>query len=163
MTATHPENRPSAIRTLEKTGNHQAACHLAIEWAKECPHDINAQITAAYACDRNGLENEAVRHYEQAWTLGVPDSEKPGFMLGFGSTLRNVGRADEAVEILSRACAEYPHDLSLRAFLSLALHSAGETGKALGTMLETALSAARPGAFGPYARALKEYKAELVD
>lgn len=133
----------------------------AIAWAKECPDDIDALIAAAYSCDRNGFEQEAVIYYEQAWALGVPDSIRPGFMLGFGSTLRNVGRTDEAVEMLSKACADYPHDLALRAFLSLALHSDGKTEKALGEMLGVALQAARPDAFGPYARALDEYKKEF--
>src|SRR5262245_51110787 len=99
-------------------------------------------MAAAYACDRIGLERDAIVHYERAWHLGVPAAERPGFLVGFGSTLRNVGRAEDAVARLAEATIEYPDDPSLRAFLALALHSTGQSALALATMLEAALAAA---------------------
>jgi Flp pilus assembly protein TadD len=136
----------------------------AVAAARANPQDVRAVMAAAYACDRIGLEQEAIEYYERAWELGVPTAERPGFLVGFGSTLRNVGRAEEAVARLAEATAEFPDDASLRAFLALALHSAGHATLALATMLEAALAAAaRPDGFGPYARALTSYQRELLD
>jgi hypothetical protein len=107
------------------------------------------------------LEHDAVNYYERAWALGVPPADLPTFLLGFGSTLRNVGRAEETVARLTEATVEYPDNAALRAFLALALHSAGRTDLALAAMLQVALQVTRPHGFGPYSRALAEYQAEL--
>lgn len=135
----------------------------AIAAAKRRPNDVRAQMDAAYACDRAGNEREAVVYYERAWAMGVPEGEREDFLVGFGSTLRNVGRADEAVVHLGEAVAAHPENAALRAFLALALFSAGHPRLAMATLLETALSASRPGAFHGYERALSSYQAELVD
>jgi tetratricopeptide (TPR) repeat protein len=127
------------------------------------PDDVEAQIACAYAHDRVGLEAEAVRYYERAWALGVPEPGRRGFIVGFGSTLRNVGRADEAVALLADAVQAYPDYPALHAFLSLALFSAGHPRAALATMLGCALDAARPGAFDRFDRALTEYYRELLE
>jgi tetratricopeptide (TPR) repeat protein len=134
-----------------------------LDRASANPQDLRAAMAAAYACDRRGLEHDAIVHYERAWQLGVPAAERPGFLVGFGSTLRNVGRAEDAVARLTEATAEYPDDAALRAFLALALHSTGQSSLALATMLEAALTAARPDGFGRYQRALREYQRELLD
>jgi tetratricopeptide (TPR) repeat protein len=124
--------------------------------------EVDDEIAAAYACDRAGREREAIVHYDRAWALGVPEAERPGFLVGYGSTLRNVGRADDAVALLSEAVQHYPDQAALRAFLSLALFSAGHPRAALAAMLGVALDVARPGALGGYEPALNEYHQDLL-
>lgn len=126
------------------------------------PADVEAQIAAAYACDAEGLEAEAVRYYERAWALGVPEDQRRRFLVGFGSTLRNVGRADEAVALLADAIQSYPDYAPLQAFLALALFASGHPRAALAAMLGAALDVAAPGAFDGYERALTEYHQELL-
>lgn len=130
--------------------------------AKAAPDDVEAQIEAAYACDREGDERTAIRYYDRAWALGVPEARRPRFLVGYGSTLRNVGRADDAVAILAEAAAAYPDHAALRAFLALALHSAGHPRAALATMLGVVLDTAAAGALDGYERALNEYHRELL-
>lgn len=156
------EDALTAIAALEAAGDHGAAHVRAVELALGHRDDVRAQLAAAYACDRIGREHEAVTYYDRAWQLGIPTDERPRFFVGYGSTLRNVGRIDEAVSRLTEATLEYPADLALLAFLALAQHSAGRFALSLSTLLEAALRAARPGSFGPYARALAEYQAELA-
>jgi len=151
------------IEAARASGDHPTAHARAIALAREFPQDVRAAMAAAYACDRIGLEHDAIVHYERAYALGVTGPERPGFLVGLGSTLRNVGRAEDAVARLAEATAEFPDDAALRAFLALALHSAGHPTLALATMLEAALAAARPDGFGRYDRALVEYQRELVD
>lgn len=125
------------------------------------PEDVTAQIAAAYACDRNDDEPNAILYYDAAWDLGVPDQERRRFMVGYGSTLRNVGRHAESIAILCQAISESPGYAPNRAFLALSLHSAGDHAEGLATAL-TALIEAAPEALDGYDRALSEYRDLLV-
>jgi tetratricopeptide (TPR) repeat protein len=120
-------------------------------------------IAKAYEHDREGREREAIKCYDQAWRAGVPEAQRARFLVGYGSTLRNVGRAEEAVAILGEAVAAYPGYPALVAFLALALADAGHPKAALATMLGCALDAATPGVFDGYERALGEYHRELLE
>lgn len=124
---------------------------------------VDDLIASAYAHDRVGDERAAIRFYDAAYKLGVPDDKRKRFLVGYGSTLRNVGRADEAVAILAQAIVDYPDYPAFTAFLALALADAGHPKAALATMLGCALDASRPDVFDGYERALGEYHRELLD
>ena len=125
--------------------------------------NVRELLDAAYAHDRVGDERGAIKFYDAAYRAGVPEAERRKFLVGYGSTLRNVGRAEEAVAILAQAVADDPAYPAFAAFLALALADAGHPKAALAAMLGCALDAARPGAFDGYERALGEYHAELLD
>lgn len=115
----------------------------------------------ARALDRAGREEEAVVHYDAAWRLGgpPPEEDRAGFLLGYGSTLRNVGRLDESLAVLDAAVAEFPDDQALRCFRALALHSLGRHPEAMAAMLDVALGLrAGSPSISRYARALGEYR-----
>jgi tetratricopeptide (TPR) repeat protein len=124
---------------------------------------IDELIAAAYAHDREGDEHGAIRYYDAAYRLGVPEDRRKRFLVGYGSTLRNVGRAEEAVAILAQAVVDYPDYPAFSAFLALALADAGHPKAALATMLGCALDASSPGAFDGYERALSEYHQLLLE
>lgn len=131
--------------------------------AERAPDDVDAQVRAAYACDRNGDEARAVTFYDAAWRLGVTGTERSGFLLGYGSTLKNVGRLDESETILRLAIAEAPDDRALRLFLALTLHAAARHDEALASALEVGLMLA-PAApdIARFERALSEYRDILL-
>jgi hypothetical protein len=118
-------------------------------------------MAAAYALDKAGDERGAVKHYDAAWALGVPADEEKQFLVGYGSTLRNVGRAEEAVAILAAAVEKHPDYPALAAFLALALIDAGFPRPALATMLGVVLDV-HAGRLDGYDRALGEYQRELL-
>lgn len=124
---------------------------------------VDELIAKAYEADREGREREAIRYYDEAWKLGVPEDKRRRFLVGYGSTLRNVGRPDDAVAILGEAIAADPEYPAYVAFLALALLDAGHPKAALATMLGCALDAARSGAFDGYERALGEYHRLLLE
>jgi hypothetical protein len=117
-------------------------------------------IAAAYACDAEGRETDAVVHYDAAWRLGVPAEGRAQFLLGYGSTLRNVGRLDDSLAILRAATAEFPDDQAMRVFLALTLHSTGAHSEALATMFDVALALADP-TITKFRRSIGEYREEL--
>lgn len=151
------------IRALREAGRHAEHVSAARAHVAEHPDDVRAQIEAAYGNDRAGDERTAIVHYEAAYRLGVPAELRRRFFVGFGSTLRNVGRAEDAVNVLAQAVDDAPHYPALAAFLALALADAGHPKAALATMLGVALDAARDGAFDGYERALGEYHRELLE
>jgi tetratricopeptide (TPR) repeat protein len=122
---------------------------------------VQDDIARAYALDREGREHDAIRYYERAWQQGIPDDERRHFIVGFGSTLRNVGRADEAVALLADAVNDDPLYAPYSAFLGLALLAAGNAAAAVATMLGIVFDHA-PDALDTYGRALNEYHQELL-
>ena len=151
------------LRALREAGRHAEHVVAARAFVVDHPDDVNAQIEAAYGNDRAGDERTAIVHYEAAYRLGVPAELRRRFLVGFGSTLRNVGRAEDAVNVLSIAVEEDPHYPAYTAFLALALADAGHAKAALATLLGCALDAAHDGAFDGYERALGEYHRELLE
>ena len=154
------------VRALREAGRHAEHGTAAQVLVVAHPDDAEAQLEAAFAHDRAGREQEAIRHYEQASLLGVPAALMRAFAVGYGSTLRNVGRADDAVGVLGQAIAGDPAYAPYAAFLGLALLDAGHPRLAVATLLGCALEVARPD--GPdrladYARALGAYQRELLE
>ena len=141
-------------RALRVAGLHAEHLVAAKAVVAAHPDDVDALIEAAYGHDHANLEREAIRYYEAAYRIGVPAALRRSFLVGFGSTLRNVGRAEEAVVVLAQAVADDPDYPAFSAFLALALASAGHPRAALAAMLGCAIDAARPGVFDGYERAL---------
>lgn len=123
---------------------------------------VDELIAEAYRLDREGNERAAIRYYDEAYRLGVPADQRRRFLVGYGSTLRNVKRVDDAVGILAQALADDPAYAAYAPFLALALLDAGHPRAALATMLGSLLDVARPGALDGYERALGEYHQELL-
>lgn len=150
------------VRALWDAGRYDEHLAAARALVADEPDSVHAQIEAAFAHDRLGREHDAIRHYDAAFALGVPADRRRHFLVGYGSTLRNVGRADDAVGVLGQAVAEDPAYPAFAAFLALALLDAGHPRAAVATLLGCALDAARPDAFDRYRRALAAYHHELV-
>jgi tetratricopeptide (TPR) repeat protein len=106
----------------------------------EHPSSGLALYHCARAHDYAGEPDRAAPLYERAFAAGLPDFELRRGLTSYGSTLRNLGRAGEAVEVLERARERFPKDALLRCYLALALHTAGREADALATMLDLALA-----------------------
>lgn len=129
--------------------------------APSAPHPALGLFELASAHDGAGLESEAAALYEQAAAEGLaeidPDLDAHR-QIQHASTLRNLGRLDEALAML-RAAPEHPEVGAARdAFIALTLHDAGRHAEALRVALE-ALVPTMP----MYRRALTGYAAMLTD
>ena len=114
------------------------------------------ELEQAVACDREGLEAEAIPHYERAIAAGLEDEQLAKAMLGLGSSLRNVERFEESVTVLEDAVRRFPDHQALPVFLSFSLWSAGRVDEAL------ALLARRLGDGSGYERAIGEYADDIA-
>jgi tetratricopeptide (TPR) repeat protein len=127
------------------------------------PADARALFEYAGALDFADREAEAAPVYEQAFSAGLDGDDLRRGLIQYGSTLRNLGRFDEAVSVLRRADEQFPGHDSVAAFLALALTSAGRCHEAVARLLNLALDRVGGEDLGQYQWALRQYAADLSE
>lgn len=125
------------------------------------PQDPRALLAYASALDFAGREADAAPIYEQAFAAGLNGDDLRQGLVQYGSTLRNLGRFDEAVTALRRADDQFPGHASVKAFLALALSSAGRCQEAVQILITLALDRIDSDELQHYQRALRNYAADL--
>lgn len=121
--------------------------------------DAAAVFERASVRDYVGLEADAEPLYRRAIELGLDENRHPQAVIQLASTLRNLGRAGEAVQLLDDHLQRFPDDrwsAPARAFLALALASDGQEKRALSLALAT-LAPSLPA----YSNAVRRYALEL--
>jgi tetratricopeptide (TPR) repeat protein len=139
----------------------------AIDWlrrrAEVDPDDAAAWFRYGGALDYSDREAAAMDAYQRVLDLGVdrlePD-DQPRLFVQAGSTLRNLGRLDEARELLESGRWQFPDNRAIVAFLALVEVSAGNQGRAVDLLFE-ALLAPDDGSVPHYRRALAWYAADI--
>lgn len=141
MTTDDWEARVSAVwATASDLSDDEVLAAIDDLVAEKGDADAAAVFEAASVRDYLGLEPEAEPLYRRALELGLDEVRLPQAVIQLASTLRNLGEADEAVDLLTDWLAENDdHELSdaAAAFLALALASAGRTTEALTVALDT--------------------------
>ena len=121
--------------------------------------DAAAVFERASARDYVGREADAEPLYRHAIELGLDENRRPQAVIQLASTLRNLGRADDAIALLDAHLERFPDDrwsAPARAFLALALATAGQERRALAVSLD-ALASTLPA----YSNAVRRYASEL--
>jgi hypothetical protein len=121
--------------------------------------DAAAVLEAAGVRDYLGLEAGAEPLYRTALAMGLEGDDHAKATIQFASTLRNLGRAEQAVDLLNDYLEEHPATEwtpAAAAFLSLALVSAGREREAASVAL-VALSGRLPA----YGAAVRRYALEV--
>jgi tetratricopeptide (TPR) repeat protein len=144
-------------------GRLDEARERMLDLSRAYPDDGVVAYQTAWIHDRLGLEREAVPYYLKALSSGALSAEERlGALSGCGSTLRVLGRYDEAVEMLEGALAEYPGDGGLTAFLAMALYNVGRHHESVSALLRLVAASSSAPNVEPY-RAALEYYAEDLD
>lgn len=149
------------ISMLNSSRNFEEALQTAQELVTRFPDHPRAHFVLAGTFDFQGREAEAVSPYQRAWELGLSGDDVPRFYVQYGSTLRNVGQFHEAVRVLIEGRERFPKNAAIRAFLALALFSAGRQADALATSLTLLVEYPETVGLQGYERALRHYTAEL--
>lgn len=128
--------------------------------AEVAPHPALGAFELGGAHDSGGHEAEADRHYAAATTAGLDavDPDRAAQMVvQHASTMRNLGRVDDAIALLRDAPTHPATGAAPRVFLALALHSAGRADEAL----RVAIEAVEP-TLPRYHRSVRAYAAALT-
>ncbi|KQR85844.1 tetratricopeptide repeat protein [Microbacterium sp. Leaf179] len=155
------QNRVDAVwadETLEPTAVIARIDELAAERPDE---DAVALFERAGARDSAGVENEAEVLYRRALALGLDDERRTRATIQLASTIRNLGKTEEALALLRAEYEREPrgplHDAAA-AFYALALVSTGAPEQAASIALR-ALAPHLPR----YTRSVIGYAQEIAD
>jgi hypothetical protein len=120
--------------------------------------DPEAAYEAASVRDSTGLEAEAAIEYQRALDLGLGEPNRSRALIQYASTLRNLGRYDEALALLDLLEPESDLADAASAVRALVLVSAGRPveGAAI------AIAALAPH-LPLYQRSMSAYAAELLE
>ena len=122
------------------------------------PDDPVGPFERASAFDSTGHPDQAVPLYRQALDRGLSGQRRRRAVIQLASSLRNLGGVEESVALLTDELAAGSDDLddAVRAFLALALTSAGREREAV----SMALTALAPH-LTRYNRSLEAYAREI--
>ncbi|MGC4192295.1 MAG: tetratricopeptide repeat protein [Thermomicrobiales bacterium] len=129
------------------------------------PDDPLVQYLVASAYDSAGREADAMPFYERTFTLGVdrlPERRQPEIFVQAGSTLRNLGRLDDARNLLRDGMRRFPDYRALWVFAALVEASAGNDRAAM-ELLFQAVSMDEDASFGRFRRSIRWYVEELPE
>jgi tetratricopeptide (TPR) repeat protein len=113
------------------------------------------------AHDFSGHAARALPFYERAFEAGLAGDELRRAFTGRGSTLRNLGRTGEAVELLGEGHWRFPEDALIRCYLALAMHSAGSSAAAVAMLLDLVVERVADPDVVAGGRPLRNYAAAL--
>jgi tetratricopeptide (TPR) repeat protein len=155
------DDRLAQAVALRESGELEQALPLLLELRQELPDDPQVAIQTAWAHDSLGLEEEAVPHYEAALAAGLPDDQARGAYLGFGSTLRTLGRDAESERVFLEGIERFPDFRPLRIFYAMLEYNLGRSGEAVRTLIELLLEATDDPTILRYRRSLGAYAEDL--
>ncbi|QEO09708.1 tetratricopeptide repeat protein [Protaetiibacter larvae] len=110
------------------------------EVAAERPEDPLALFERGGARDATGDEAGAEGFYRAALAAGLPESERAQCVIQLASTVRNLGRPEESLELLRAEFEPRPDDEladAAVAFAALALVDLGRPVEAVASLLHT--------------------------
>ncbi|SDN59810.1 tetratricopeptide repeat protein [Bacillus sp. OK048] len=128
-----------------------------LEVVDKYPNSARAKFELANAYDFTGQENKAISLYEDSISIGLDAEYEAYALLQLGSSLRNVGRIDDAIRILSDAEQRYPEFPSISMFLGIAMHDKNRNAEALRKNLNVMLRHVKTSDIERYRMALENY------
>ena len=170
----------AAIRrkVVRNRGEHPAQADIDALWEIDDPqariaagaalraaHPGDPVVAYEYAgiFDSAGQEAAAVGLYEEALDGGLREPLRHRCLIQLASTLRNLGRLDEATARIEDAVAAEPTSIGARMFRAMILHDAGRATEGLRGLLEVVAAESSDADVQRYRRSLTAYAAELGD
>lgn len=154
----HWDDRVAGIWADESLSDSERIERIDAVASERPDNDARALFERAGARDSAGIESEAEPLYRAALAAGLDEEHRPQAVIQLASTVRNLGRVDESIEMLR---AEYerggPFVDAAAAFYALALVSKGDAVQGAAIAL-TALAPHLPR----YTRSVTGYASELT-
>ncbi len=121
--------------------------------------EINYQL--GWTLETSGKPADALPFYEKAVALGLSPNEHANALIGLASTLRTLGKAERAAEVLRSGQLQFPDNREFDVFLALALHDLGQHAEALRLALTTLADTADDPGVTAYQRAIRHAANQL--
>ena len=130
---------------------------------QEHPHDPEVLYEVAGSYDTDGQEEVAATYYERALAAGLSGDVQRRCLLQYGSTLRNLGRTAESLQVFADARRAFPDSDSLRVFEAFTLDASGRPHAAMAALLELIADRLRTPEILRYEAAIRGNAAYLAD
>lgn len=160
MTESYGERLARAVE-IRAGGDLERARELLLELRTEFPADARVAVQTAWVHDSLGLEEEAVPHYRAAIAGDLTDAELRESLLGLGSTLRALGRDEEAGEVFRQGRERFPDYRPLRVFHAMLRYNVGDSREAVADLIRLLLETSGDADILEYRRALTAYAEDL--
>jgi cyanophycin synthetase len=151
-----------AIRALWAVEDDAERVTTGRRLAEEHPGDARVLYEYAGTHDSAGNEEEAVPLYREALSLGLREPYRHRAQLQLASTLRNVGRLEEARELVDEVTVRHPDSLGVAAFRALVMHDQGDPAT-LRDLLTVIATTSTDDDVARYRRSLTAYARSLGD
>lgn len=148
-------------RELRQADELEESQALLLELLKNHPRDPLVLYEVGGSYDILGEEPQAIPYYQQAIRAGLDGDDLQECMVCLGSSLRYVGKYEEAVAILEKAQTSFENNHSTDVFLALAYYSDGQDDKAVALLLDLLLKTTTDESIMGFANALEYYKDNL--
>ncbi len=122
--------------TFDGADRDRAVARMRELAAERGPDDPDARFEMGSVYDSTGAETEAAAEYAAARKLGLSGARLARLNIQEGSTLRNLGRFAEAIEMLEASEPDPAVGDARAVFLALALRDAGRPDEALRVAVE---------------------------
>ena len=156
-----PMEAARRVREARRSGDLESARQLALALVAEHPGQAELHYETARVHDRLGLEAEAVPFYEAAIALGLAPESLRGAYLGLGSTLRTLGRYEQAEATLRSGLACFADAAELRTFLAMTLHNRGQSRQAVEMLLGVVADTSADAHVVAYREAIRFYAQDV--
>ena len=133
----------------------------AVELAERNPEDPRLVYELASAYDAAGQEADAVDRYGEALAAGLKEPHRHRAQVQQASSLRNLGRPQEALALLDEVAASHPGSASVAAFRALTLVDIGASQQAVADLVEALVEHAADEDTTSYRGALRRYAGAL--
>ncbi|MEN8700280.1 tetratricopeptide repeat protein [Bacillus infantis] len=134
---------------------------ILIKLADSKPDDALISYQTAWSFDLLGEEAEAAPYYERAISLGLPNKELEGALLGLGSTYRTLGEYQKARCTLEKGINQFPDNRAMKVFYSMVLYNMEKHNEAMGILLESLAETSSDESIMLYRKAIAFYADKL--
>ncbi|WP_420644838.1 tetratricopeptide repeat protein [Candidatus Leptofilum sp.] len=155
------EETIARAKKLRRDDNLEASQELLLELLAEHPNNPLVLYEVGGSYDVLGEEKDAIPYYQKAIAQGLDGDDLQECLVCLGSSHRNVGNFEEAVETLEKAVKQYPDNNSGNVFLALAYYSDGREDEAVSLLLDLLLKTTNDQNILDYADPLDYYKDNL--
>lgn len=146
---------------LRKSGNYEGSRQVLSALLSHSGLRSIAHLHMAWSYDNEGKEQNAALHYERALQGTLPESDRFDAMFGLASTLRCLGKYDQALDYFKQTITEYPDAIEVQPFYAMCLYNLGRAHEAVSILLKLLLSTTDSGEIRQYQRAISLYAEDL--
>jgi tetratricopeptide (TPR) repeat protein len=146
---------------LRHSGDNSAAAAVLEKHLLDRPDHSFARYILACCYDSQGQEAKAIPQYNAALGGELTPIERQSCFLGLGSSLRALGRYQEAEATLLRGLKEFPSAVELEVFLAMAEFNLGKSQTSVERLLRIIAKTSSDERVSSFRSAIELYAKDL--